>query len=179
MYYGELLQTYDPDTERLYAEFDTYFNHPKMRKIKDVNGHSMYMAKSYCLLSNECRYIVAFTKQDRLQAGSEQGLRELPWVSLQTRTLGDKHELPSHDYQPNRSSPLNKTITRVSQTRDSSVYSCEEFPLTVTLLHKEPNLPMEYQDKGTIITALETYQTIITFGSPEVPHPQFNGLTKL
>ena len=71
MYYGELLQTYDPDTERLYAEFDTYFNHPKMRKIKDVNGHSMYMAKSYCLLSNECRYIVAFTKQDRLQAGSD------------------------------------------------------------------------------------------------------------
>jgi len=165
--YGELLETYSPDTERLYQKFSDYFNHPTMHKIKDVNGHSMYMAKTYCLLSNECRYIVAFTKQDRLPPGSEQALRALPWVSLQTRTLADKHELPSHDYQPTRSSPLNKTITRVSRTRDVSVYSCEEFPLTVTLLHKEPNLPMEYQDKGTIITALETYQTIVTLGNSE------------
>ena len=59
--YGEILDTfYDSGKENMYKAFTKYFNNPNMIKIKDVNGYSMYMTKTYCLLSNECRYIIVF-----------------------------------------------------------------------------------------------------------------------
>jgi hypothetical protein len=158
--YGELLDTIDPNEESMYQAFDDYFNHPTMVKIKNVNGYSMYMSKTYCLLSNECRYIIAFVHQDILPINTKQELSILKWVSLQTRTLSDNHNLPSHCYQPKRDSPLKALITRTEISKESSVYSCDEFPITITLLHTQKS-NKEYQDKGNLIAALETYNTII------------------
>lgn len=157
--YGEILNVFEPEKEKMYKFFDTYFNHPIMVKIKNVNGHSMYMTKTYCLLSNECRYIIAFVHQDMMPLRTKESLASLKWISLQTRTLPDHHNLPSHGYQPKRDGPLNVLITRNKLTKDASTYVCEEFPITVTLLHTKNN--NEYQDRGNIIAALETYNTII------------------
>ena len=59
-HYGELLDAYEPEKDALYGYFDDYFNHPTMVKIKNVKNLSVYMTKTYCLLTNECRYIVVF-----------------------------------------------------------------------------------------------------------------------
>lgn len=159
--YGEMLGSYDPDREKLYVAFDNYFNHPTMVKIKDVNGYSMYMSKTYCLLSNECRYIIVFVKQDMMPARTQERLSTLVWESLQTRTLSDQHSLPPHGYQPRKDGPLNVIINRAQVTRDSSTYNCDVYPLTVTLLHGTGG-GNQYQPRGNIIAALETYNTIIT-----------------
>jgi hypothetical protein len=155
--YGQLLDSFEPDKEKMYKSFDDYFNHPTMVKIKDANNHSMYMSKTYCLLSNECRYIIAFVIQDQMPVWTQESLLTLQWVSLQTRTLADNHKLPPHGYQPRREGPLNVTINRTKVTPESSTYTCKDLPLTVTLLHGAS----EYQDRGNIIAALETYSTII------------------
>lgn len=161
-HYGQLLDVYEPEKESLYEDFDNYFNHPIMTKIKNVNDLSMYMTKTYCLLTNECRYIVAFVRVDHNSVSTRKALKELSWVSLQTRTLSDQHTLPPHDYQPRATGPLNKIITRVKIEDGASTYHCDDLPIVVTLLHTKSDSKMEYQPKGNVIAALETYQTIVT-----------------
>jgi hypothetical protein len=165
--YGEILET-ETETEvenktfkKIYTDFDDYFNHPVMVKIKDVNNHSMYMCKTYCLLSNECRYIIVFVPQDMIPVNSKEKLVNLRWISLQTRTLSDNHNLPSHAYQPKRDQGLYYTIERIDVSENCSTYKCNDLPVTVTLLHGK-NKADDYQKKGNIISALETYQTILT-----------------
>ena len=158
--YGEVLDTFEPDKDNMYKAFDNYFNHPIMFKIKNINNCSMYMIKSSCLLSNECRYIICFIPEDSLIIGTKEHLSNLKWISFQTRTLSDKHDLPSHSYQPIKEGPLNAIITRTSMCPELSTYKCDAFPLTVTLINKKTE--SDYQPRGTIIAALETYSTIIT-----------------
>jgi len=144
------------------AEIVSYFNNPNMTKIKDIQTFSMYMSKTYCLLSKECRYLVAFTYRDNAPNGINRPLVDLEWVSFQTQTLTDNHELPPHSYQAQRAGPLTASIQRVSNTPNASTYSCADFPIVITLLHTDKGVA-EYQNSGTIIAALETYRTILVW----------------
>lgn len=144
----------------IYQLFYEYFNNPTMIKIKDVGGFSMYMSKTYCLLSKECRYLVAFIPSDGAALKTPQQLQNLRWESFQTRTMEDRHILPPHHYTATRNTPLMAQIKRESLTGQASTYSCEKFPIVITLLHKKSD--NEYQDTGTVVSALETYETIIT-----------------
>jgi len=158
--YGEKLGMYDPNIEVMYGNFDDYFNHPVMYKIKNVEGLSMYMCKLYCLLNRECRYIVSFVKEDNYPKHVKRNLRDLEWVSLQTRSMTENHKLPVHHYQPRAVGPLKKKIVRSEVTDSMSIYKCEELPIKVSLLHTKQN--NSYNEKGTIIIAIETFQTIFT-----------------
>ena len=160
--YGQLLGAYEPEKDSIYKYFDDYFGNPIMSKVKNVGGLSMYMSKLYCLLTNECRYIVAMVKQNSSPIKTSKALKEMSWVSLQTRTLADKHDLPPHNYHPVNKGPLQKLITRIQVTEKASTYHCKDLPIVVTLLHTKPESKQEYQPRGTIISALETYHTIIT-----------------
>lgn len=143
--------------------FDDYFNHPTLYKIKNIEDkYSLYMVKTYCLLNTQCRYIIIIIPIDSNPLHTPLQMRGIKWISLQTRELSDNHKIPSHNYQPSSFSPLNKKIERVEQTENSSTYFCTEYPLTVKLLQKKGI--NEFQSKGTLISALETYQTIITHG---------------
>lgn len=160
--YGERIQGFDPDKEKIYGLITEYFNKPVMTKIKDVETYSMYMCKMYCLLTNECRYLVAFSLRDSTPLNSLSPLSDIKWVSFQTRTLEDKHELDTHGYQPKRIDALNKMIKKESVNKDSTVYTCPDIPcISISLLHTKS--VKEYSDSGTVLTALETYQTIICF----------------
>jgi hypothetical protein len=165
MDYGQMIDDYDPGLDRMYEAFTKYFNNPTFTKIKDVNNHSMYMAKNYCLLSKECRYIVVFTNKDSASVGSLEELQYIRWISFQTRTLEDKHNLPPHNYTPNGNGLLAAPINRIKIDKESSTYSCQNFPITVTLLHTSTNSSSAYQDRGTVIAALETWNTIICLES--------------
>lgn len=158
--YGQLIDEYDPTKDRMYLAFAQYFNNPTMTKIKNVDGFSVYMSKTYCLLNKECRYIIAFIPVDGTSIGTTEEFCTLKWVSLQTRTLADRHNLPPHAYTAIGKGPLLAKITRTKTGQESSTYSCTDFPLTVTLLHTEKG-SNAYQDNGNLIAALETFQTII------------------
>lgn len=159
--YGEILDDYEPELDAMYQGFADFFNNPTMIKIKDVDEFSMYMSKTYCLLSAKCRYIITFTPKDKKGLDTFESLNTIRWVSLQTRTLEDYHHLPPHAYNAKRGGILDVEINRVKTEKPASTYSCEYFPFTVTLLHTKKG-PSEYQDKGTVIAALEQYNTIIS-----------------
>ena len=160
MQYGQILEEYEPDVEVMYKAFTTFFNNPTMTKTKDVNKYSVYMSKTYCLLSNECRYLVAMVQRDNRGVGTLESLDTMQWVSFQTRTLRDIHDLPPHAYNAKRGGPLDCEIVRTQNENRASTYKCENFPIEISILHTGKG-PSEYQDRGTIIAALETYQTIV------------------
>ena len=161
-HYGQMLGAYDIDKDEVYKAFNQYFENPTMTKIKDVDGFSVYMAKNYCLLSTECRYLVVFVEKDNQPLGATQMLSNLNWTSFQTRTLSDVHNLPPHNYKARHGGVLDAVIQRTEVVSGkASKYSCEKLPIVLTLLHKKTD--SDYQDRGNIVAALETYQTIVTF----------------
>jgi hypothetical protein len=160
-HYGHMLEPYEPDKQFLYTSFQEYFENPLMTKIKNVDNFSMYMTKTYCLLSNECRYIIALVPLEPNSLGFKNNLSNLKWVSLQTRTLSQNHNIESHSYSARRGTKIDSEITRISDDEKCSTYKCEKFPITITLLHVKGGIH-EYQEKGSVITAIETYNTIIT-----------------
>lgn len=161
MNYGEIINTDIYNKNNIYELFVNYFNNPKMFKIKDVEQLSIYMAKTYCLLSRECRYIIVIDNKNYEKVMSFKRLNEIEWISLQTRTLFDNHDLPSHSYVTTKNTPLNCDIFLKDKNNNSINYYCKKYPINVELLYTEKN--NEYQKEGTLISAIETYQTIITF----------------
>lgn len=161
--YGELLDTYDPHREEIYGLFDNYFNKPELFKIKDVDNHSVYMSKVHCLLSNDYRYLIAMVLKDNNSVGSRRRLSELFWISFQTRTLPDNHNIPIHSYESSFYKPLIKKIERTQLTKEHSTYKCDGFPVRVLMLHRKPNINSEYQPTGNLLSALETYHTVVSF----------------
>lgn len=159
-HYGQVLDDIGIDRRMMFKHFTEYFDNPVMIKIKDVNGYSMYMRKTHCLLSKECRYLIAFVKEDQMPPKSQERLVDLDWVSFQTRTLPDQHDIPSHAYHPRADGPLSAKIERTSKTDDSSTYTCKDLPINVVLLNTKKGVN-DYQNQGSVIAALETYNTII------------------
>jgi hypothetical protein len=144
--------------------FINYFNNPSMTKKKNINNeYSMYVCKAYCLLSNECRYIVAIVNNDIYPIDHINKLSDLKWESFQTRTLKEQYTSESHSYTPMAKGPLTAPISRIEQNDEATTYSCLNIPIIVTLLHNEKKTKDSYQPNGTVIAALETWETIITF----------------
>ena len=151
------------EEDALLDYFDDYFNHPTLYKIKNIEDkYSLYMVKIHCLLNTQYRYIIMIIPFDSNPALTPIKMRGVKWISLQTRELSENHKIPSHRYEPSSLSPLNKKIERVEQSQSSSIYFCSDYPLTIKLLQKKGI--NEFQNKGNLILALETYQTIITHG---------------
>lgn len=161
--YGELLdEFYDPVKDSIYALFSSYFENPLMTKLKDVTGHSMYICKIHALLGIEFRYVIIFVYKDEVPFGTQIRLSNLPWLSLQTRSLQEEHNIPYHTYIPRRLQGLEQKISLIHKDFQQYKYKVENLPLIITLLPKTKN-DMEYNNNGTLVTAIETYHTIISF----------------
>lgn len=160
--YGERLDYgFDPLRDDIYPLFTSYFENPRMRKIKDINSYSMYMIKIHALLGIEYRYLIVFVSKDDNIVGNEKFLGELQWESLQTRTMTDEHNIPFHSYLPRRLDGLDKKISLLHKDANQYVYKVEELPLKIVLLPKTKGL--DYTNSGSVVSALETYQTLVSF----------------
>ena len=169
MQYGELIDVFAPEREGIYSHFVKYFNNPTLTQVKNVQDStgqmfSMYAVKIYNLLANENRYIICIVHGNNLSLGTVEELRTIQWISLQTRRLSERYNCQTHSYIAKLEGSLDEMIERVDKTKESSVYHCENIPeLVITLLHTEKRNENTYQNRGKIINALETYETIITF----------------
>ena len=163
--YGEIIDDYNPHKETTYKMFTDYFKNPKMIRVKETDNFYVYLCKLYCLLNRECRFIIVFVEKNTSLQPVET-LDSLQWVSLQTRTFPDS-EYPNidvvHGYQALSEGPLTALINKNNVTESSTSYVCDDIPILITLLHTEKNTKESYQNRGTVIHALETFQTIITF----------------
>jgi hypothetical protein len=163
-HYGQVLDSnYDPRKDQIYTSFAEYFENPTMTKIKDVQNYSMYMTKIHALLGIEYRYIIAFVYKDNSAIGTTSPLIDLRWQSLQTRGLQEDHNIPPQSYIPRKLPSINKRITLTHRDPNQYVYSTESLPIVVTLLPSSKNKGIEYSQTGTLVTALETYNTILSW----------------
>lgn len=164
--YGQILDPdYDPRKDDVYTLFTVYFGNPEMTKIKDVGQYSMYTAKIHALLGIEYRYVIVFVYRDESKLGTVEKLNVLKWISLQTRGLPDDHKIPYHSYVPRRMPELDKKISLKSKAETSDgmeqyIYTVQDLPITITLLAKKN---ASYNASGTVVLALETYSTIVSF----------------
>lgn len=145
----------------IYPLFIKYFDDPILTKLKDINNFSMYVCKVQALLGIEHRYIICFIKQDYNPIGTKLNLTDISWECLQTRTLNEDYDVNIHAYVPQRLQGLNKKIKLYSKDEKSYNYNVDNFPLTISLLPKTKHI--DYLDSGSVINALETYQTIINW----------------
>lgn len=161
--YGQRISYYDPVKENIYKEIANYFDNPTMFKIRNVSEKfSVYMCNTHYLM-NKYRYLIAVTDFDPYEIRHKKLLSELEWVSFQTRTLEDYHKLPRHSYIPKREGLGNEKIYKTYLDTSKSIYDCAKSPLQITLLHKRTDTKHEYQNKGYIGAALETYSTLLSF----------------
>ena len=66
------------------------------------------------------------------------------------------------EYQPKDRGFLNAVIKQISKDENMTTYRCEDFPIEIGLLRTTKDTYNEYAPSGTILSAIETYQTIVT-----------------
>jgi len=162
--HGQIINSeYDPSKNHIFEAFTEYFNNPVLTKIKNVDNYSMYLTKIHTLIGNTCRYLILFVNKDTNFIGYKMNMDKMEWLSLQTRTLEEHYDVKTHTYIVRKTKELMKKINIQSQNETQSTYTVESFPLIISILHTRKNNSYQYQSTGTIISALETFQTIINF----------------
>lgn len=136
--YGDLIDGgFDPEQDNVYTLFTEYFNNPRLVKKKDVDTFSMYITKINSMLNNEYRYLILLVLKDNQPIGKIDEMKNLNWISLQTRTFEENQNILTHYYQPRRFAPLMKKIHLQDKNENSFTYTTEELPLIITLLTKK------------------------------------------
>ena len=147
--------------KELYLNFSKYYLDPVLMKMQNTENYSIYMIGIQCLTSIENRYLIVSTQRDMFPIKTRKNLSELKWLWFETRTTKNKENLSVYSYNPKRGTPLDETISRIEVTKYSSIYKAENSPIRIEIFNTEKmNLP--YKKKGTIVSALETFQTAIS-----------------
>ena len=151
---------FSPEKEYIYDIFSNYYDNPLLYKIKDENGFSLFGIQFPSLLLNEKRFLIVTTKGTLEQ---QKRLRNIPWLTLQVRTLTNNNQynhLPVFKYKVKRLPEYNEPLVVQSRTKEITHYKTSKLPINVSLLHSK-GLEYEYPNEGTLISALETFHTII------------------
>lgn len=152
----------DPIKEYTYRLFADYYDNLIMEKVRDDDHFSVYMARLQCLLLNEQRYIIALVPTDQYPPMRRQKLEDLRWVSLQIRNLEEGPEMQAQSYNMKRNTDFQRRIKVSARNEDITTYTVDDLPVYVSLLHTRGN-EYEYPNEGSLISALETFRTIVHF----------------
>ena len=139
-----------------------YYQNPTLQKLKNTKTDSIYIARVDNNLLAEKQYIVATCNRDNLPIGMMVSLANIRWNSFQTRYLKDINAI-SFTFTIPKDEKFNLQLQLVERQEEISKYRVQNNKLvSISLLHNNKNL-YEYPNTGTLITALETFKTIITF----------------
>ena len=155
----------DPSRDIIYHLVDEYYDSPFLVKIKELdNGYSMYAVELSCLLLNEKRYLIALCPTDIYAIGIQRPLKEIRWDSFQSRALSEEFEgTNKHTYNMKRADKFLLPLKIMERTTSYSKYRMTD-NIDVILLHTK-GLEYEYPNEGNLVSALETFQTVIQFQS--------------
>jgi hypothetical protein len=151
---------FSPEKEYIYDIFSQYYDNPLLYKIKSENGVSIFGVQLPSLLLNEKRFLIVTFNGGFFE---QQRLRNIPWTTLQVRTLTNNNEynhLPIFKYKRKKFAVYNQPLKVTTRTKDITHYKTKKLPIEVSLLHTK-GLEYEYPNEGTLISALETFQTVI------------------
>lgn len=151
---------------QIYQAISNIYKNFLMTKTNQYENFGVYKALCESYVHSDIRYIVAIVPNDNNPVGISIPLSELNWISFQTRMTKNSKEFKSFDMSPRTYTLPNKSIlhdkiTRVLETKEKTVYSTENLPISIEIIHiKEDDT---FTDKGTVIAALELFQTVLTF----------------
>ena len=149
------------ERDAVYELLSGYYDDPLMNKIKDIKGEqSMYGVQLPCFLLNEKRYLIAIVPY--AEQSKTIHLRDLRWTTLMIRALQDEslQNLPVHNYTIKRDDRFRIALRVKSRNKGITIYDETNGIFEVSLLHTRNN-EYEYPNEGTLVSALETYQTLL------------------
>lgn len=142
-----------------------------MTKTHDVLTHnlSVYKAVVEPLTSGpDVKYIVAIAPNTsfKIDIGTQVKLSEIDWINFQTRsTMNPEKEfndlfLQPQRYQVPQDNILHDRIKCVNELDTKWIYNSQNIPIQIEVLIQKEN--ENFAQEGTIIGALELFQTILT-----------------
>lgn len=171
MEYAENINGYSPHKEKVYKLIENFYDNPKMVKVGDDSGtgKSIYACKIFSLLSVDNRYIIAITPKDDIPIGFMRWLKDLEWECFQTRSIRDyPHKFKtSHKYTVTTVKKTGEYLTPFyvrSRAKEACEYVSNDLPLLITLLNSGKSI-YTFGNEGTLVSALETFNTILTFNN--------------
>ena len=149
----------------IYKGVVDYFGDITMIKCREIpnSNLSIYYARIGCLLCVDDRYVVVICEDDnRNFIGYQKPLSAMPWISLQTRTIEKPPmEIQSQNTTTKPNMLLSSKIKLNERGEDRYTYFCNDLPLKIELLCTEND--KSYAENGTVSSALETYQCVLSF----------------
>jgi hypothetical protein len=153
----------NPERDYVYQLITKYYDNPTMTKVKEPNESlSMYVCQLTCLLMNEKRYLIVLTHKDTHPLGYSQPLNEFRWVSFRVRSLQEEsyQNIPIHNYKIKRDDRFMIGLKIKNRNQDISLYETDLGVFSVSLLHTKKQ-EYEYPNEGNLVSALETYHTVL------------------
>jgi len=138
-----------------------YYNNPNLEKTKNTETQSIYMAIINTNLLSNKQYIVVTCLRDNNKISTIKSLANLKWSSFQTRLM-DSINIISFNHIPSNNDIFNIFLTVVNRSEKITNYSTKKYPIQISVLHDNINL-FEYPNTSNLISALETFKTIIIF----------------
>ena len=137
----------------------SYFNNPIMTKLEDKDNKSYYYTKIYAQLLNSYRYLIVITEENDEPINKRKYLKNINWISLQTRALKKNYDVPTINYN---GSLLDEYFIRVlNRNKMYTTYTSKDFPnIQIHVLVTSSNI-FEYPEEATISNSLEKYQTLL------------------
>jgi hypothetical protein len=156
----------DHERRKVYNAILEYFPGFELIKSGNYNGYGVYKAIVQCLLCTGVRYIVAIVKNDPYSVGTVRPLSLLKWESFQTRFAEDDKDFQQFNYgtfayEKPKETILDDKISIASRGKSSYVYNCNNLPLNIEILKSKEH--EDLSDYGTVSSALELFQTVLTF----------------
>jgi hypothetical protein len=107
-------------------------------------------------------------RDDQNVVGARRNLAELDWETIQTREMEGKNTagMSVHEFDVVEEGLLTDEIEKVQCSDHSCMYNCKVLPLVVYILHTDTM--KSYNMTGSVINALQTYQTIVAWKSSVV-----------
>jgi hypothetical protein len=158
--FGEQIDVIDNSHLEVYNDFIDYFGNPIMTKISSMNNNSIYAVRRSINNDNGNKYILVNTKEDGHSIGFTKPLSDIQWDSFQTRVLKKDYDVLNHTYETRKFSKFETSIHRIEKQENSSTYICNGIPVKVILIDSKKQY-FNYKDKGTLLSAIETYNTIL------------------
>ena len=159
MEYGTLLGVSLDNSEQssLQSLITKYYSNPLMTKLLDTPVESHYYCKINTKLLNEHRYIIAITKKDNNRLQTKKYLKNISWISFQSRSISRNYNINSINYNSNI---LDKIYLKSTENNKKyTTYTCQQYPeLVVYVLNKIGHL---YPPEATLCNALEEFSTLI------------------
>lgn len=146
----------------VYNFFTYYFDNPQMKKIKEANGMVLFGCRIPTQMAVNTKYIIATIESRKAPSEDVVRLDKLDWVSLQTRILDDKYQVPVHRYIDKTDAQSMAPIKVFDKSNSMYKYSCESMPGLVIALLFGKSQTRVYADSGNIRTAIETFNTVFT-----------------